>query len=363
MTTATATAQGAIIYDTVANALKVCDGTNWSSLGGSGASASGTAGYIQISGGSGAFTSDSTTGGQLFWDTTNHRLGIGTTAPTDKLDIAGNSVLARNSAAGTVSYSVIYQENGTSYVGFQQRGSTNASVAGLGSIAGLSELIAYGTGGLAVYTQGAKPLILGTSNTDRLHIDTSGNVGIGTTNPSYLLDVAGSARFGKAGAPASVLLSRNDGVITSYMNQSGGLHIGESEGGGYIAFEVDGGSHGTSGAAERMRIDSSGNVGIGTTSPSQLLDISDGSGWTRSSGGTLSVGYTTGQPRVLIERDVLGSGGAVLLSQSGESITQYGAGIGIPSQRSLALITSDGTSLVERVRVDSTGKVGHPRTS
>lgn len=57
-----------------------------------GASSSGAAGYVQLSNGSGAFASSGTNAGQpLFWDSTNHKLGIGTTAPAYLLDIAGSA--------------------------------------------------------------------------------------------------------------------------------------------------------------------------------------------------------------------------------------------------------------------------------
>lgn len=81
--------------------MKMCDGTNWLSMGGG--SSSGTAGLIQFSNGSGGFSSDSTSGGQLYWDSTNHRLGIGTSTPAAKLaceDGNGGQVYAKESQAG-----------------------------------------------------------------------------------------------------------------------------------------------------------------------------------------------------------------------------------------------------------------------
>lgn len=118
--------EGTLVYDDTANALKVCDGSNWIEIGaGTGAdtlaglscsngqiakfngaawacaadneggTSSGTAGYLQLSGGSGAFASSGASAGQqLFWDTTSHRLGVGTATPAQKLDVVGNATIS-----------------------------------------------------------------------------------------------------------------------------------------------------------------------------------------------------------------------------------------------------------------------------
>ena len=160
-------------------------------------------------------------------------------------------------------------------------------------------------------------LIFGTSNSDRMTIDSSGNVGIGTTSPSTKLEVAGvttisasttnalyvnnSANSSAAIRSTNTYLSINannyiilgsttlnyrgiwalnnkpyrfqetDGTWVDILNLSGTDNvlkfgtITDVSTGGDIAFYTDN--------SEKMRIDSSGNVGIGTTSPSQKLHV------------------------------------------------------------------------------------------
>lgn len=81
-TTATATIEGAIAYDTTNDLLKVCDGTNWQSLGGGG-------------GGSGQWVDG--TAGAIYYNGGN--VGIGTAAPAAKLDIT--------QAGGTSNYLLV----------------------------------------------------------------------------------------------------------------------------------------------------------------------------------------------------------------------------------------------------------------
>ena len=136
------------------------------------------------------------------------------------------------------------------------------------------------------------------SPTEHMRIDSSGSVGIGTTSPSSLLHVAGSARIGAATGDAAIELgqgataNRNayidlvgDTTYTDY-----GLRLIRSDGGantasfirhkgtGVLTLETEqaGDLVFNTNATERLRINSSGNVGIGTSSPGYALDVQSG---------------------------------------------------------------------------------------
>ena len=111
----------------------------------------------------------------------------------------------------------------------------------------------------------AEYITLNTNAAERMRIDSAGLVGIGTSSPVAPLTVKTSE-----GANGISLLGRSDNLgIMRFVSANGATtYASLVSNATYLATEVNG--------AERMRIDSSGNVGIGTNSPAAKLDVASG---------------------------------------------------------------------------------------
>jgi hypothetical protein len=111
-----------------------------------------------------------------------------------------------------------------------------------------------------------------TDGTEKMRIDTAGNVGIGTTNPGRLLDVSGISRM-------------RDALYFGANDEHGEITWGAIGGGSGYGIRGKVGralSLGSNDVWDRLVIDTSGNVGIGSTNPSEALDVGTGNiamGW------------------------------------------------------------------------------------
>jgi hypothetical protein len=207
-----------------------------------------------------SFFEDTGTTAKFFWDASAESLGIGTSSPSDLMTIQSPA------SGGGNGITIKRNDNGTDQrVGAISFGNTVDS--DLAQITVQTSSGNNGDGNLLFHTQPN-----GGSTTERMRIDASGNTGIGTTDPSTRLSV-------RAGSANGIELDQDSDLATDsarlfFNSSSGGYSIFNTS--GSLRFN-SGATAGSSSGTERMRIDSSGNVGIGTDSPSNPLHVATSS--------------------------------------------------------------------------------------
>jgi hypothetical protein len=183
-------------------------------------------------------------------------LGIGTSSPVTALEISP-SISNSSIKTGGIEIQSYAVNNGWIADNMYYSGSWKARATGH------STNVYFGAGTInftRAASTGSGATIFPTSS---MFIDTSGNVGIGTTAPNYTLHIDSNTTLTRfqitnsttgqgGGVGLQIIQNGLDAIITNRSN-------------GYLGLETN--------STERMRITSAGNVGIGTSSPICNLDV------------------------------------------------------------------------------------------
>jgi len=237
------------------------------------------------------------------------RVGIGTSSPESNrrltVDIgttSANVAVFKSQDAG-----------GGSYIGFMDKDTTNGNRVRVGAI---NDDMAFITAG-----------------SERLRIDSSGNVGIGTAAPNSYSGYT-TLTINNATTGAVLDLEVNGTRTGTFLAASGQVQLGTKTS-AVLRFDTN--------DTERMRIDSSGNVGIGLTSPTEFVDI-------RKDQNAFTWAQIQNQNS---------SSGAYAGIQFGAHGNTWGIanGSSAANSNSLIFVTDAGGSNSEKMRIDSSGRL------
>jgi hypothetical protein len=328
--------------------------------------------------------------GNVLFNTTSGNVGIGTTSPARKLQVNGDAELVSGNFYLSNNYGIISKTSaGTAKDVFYVDSSNNVI---FGATAGGWNSIQFRNGATA-----------------QMYINSSGNVGIGTTSPQTPLHVygTGSSTGGRTYArvqnsqidsAAAIQLVNGDGRFAAVQYAGSTYATGETlsiftENDKNIAFTTNGsaGSGGTSYvaffpggyASEKVRFTGTGNVLIGTTTDAGSKLFVKGSGTTsattsllvQNSAGTQALKVlddTTsifGDSTTTVNNlstfygsiDVKGSsatGAIINMSSASNSAITYAGGSALYIKSGLPNLIFQTNGANERMRIDTNGNVG-----
>jgi len=269
---------------------------------------------------------------QIYKDATGS-VGIGTASPITKLDVVGNINFGPADgscvAVGTTNTFTPSGGNPTAYYGMTFAGFTTNSLS------------FSGYNGLAFYTN---------AGLERMRIDSSGNVGIGTSPTTYTGYTSLALNNATSGGVYDIL---SNGTRVAAFFSSNVTTTLASITSIPLAFRT--------GNTEAMRIDTSGNVGIGTASltagygPLQFVSGASGSLISTTDAG-LNIAQYNGEA-YLISYATLSAGGLWTARSTSSSSISSRVGT-IVFTTNTGLTSGSSFSPTERMRIDSSGNVG-----
>jgi hypothetical protein len=298
----------------------------------------------------GTFTSLTDSGNLTFTGTGNRITGDFSNATV------ANRVMFQNSVTNGSSY-IHALPNGTAtqsgLIGFNNSDSSNAAFAQIGATSTDVRVVSSITG-----TTSYLPMTFYTGGSERMRVDTSGNVGIGTTSPNK--SSSSRALTVNAASGYSALELASGDTSRWYINSDGSSTFDVTVGNQPRITFVNG--------AERMRIDSSGNVGIGTSSPGARLGVAGDMRILANAGTTThTFGYNENGGEIIL-CDETGAG-STLLDQAGNStrllelVNGSELQVGLGSANTTGVVKFMRAGYVEAARIDSSGNVGIGTTS
>jgi hypothetical protein len=183
-----------------------------------------------------------------------------------------------------------------------------------------------------IYSPGADQLAVSTGGTGRLFVDSSGRVGIGTSSPGSLLNLAHPI-------VSDIRLTVAGTLVGNIYGSSSDLNV-HAVANVPLTFATNN--------TERARITSAGNVGIGTTSPAVLLDCQG----TGSQTIRARTNDTSGAAQARLRAEYLGGGGGVNTNVELRAGDQFSYLVNTTNHPLLFGINS-----TERARIDSSGRL------